>query len=52
MNDVTAAVRSSRTEGDFRQAIDRLYRAREPEVLRPLLERAALDPESRRRADG
>jgi RHH-type proline utilization regulon transcriptional repressor/proline dehydrogenase/delta 1-pyrroline-5-carboxylate dehydrogenase len=51
MNDVTAAVRSSRTEGDLRQAIDRLHRAGEPEVLRPLLERAALDPESRQRVE-
>jgi len=34
-----------------RQELRRLYRAPEPEVLKPLLEAAALDPESRRRVE-
>ena len=52
MNDVTAAVRPDQMKGgDLRRAIDRLYRAGEPEVLRPLVERAALDSESRQRVE-
>jgi RHH-type transcriptional regulator, proline utilization regulon repressor / proline dehydrogenase / delta 1-pyrroline-5-carboxylate dehydrogenase len=47
MNDVTAAAHGQ----DLRRAIDRLHRAPEPEVLRPLLERAALDAESRGRVE-
>jgi RHH-type proline utilization regulon transcriptional repressor/proline dehydrogenase/delta 1-pyrroline-5-carboxylate dehydrogenase len=34
-----------------RAGIGRLHRAAEPEVLKPLLERAALDPDSRRRVE-
>ena len=34
---------------DPRQTMRRLYRAAEPDVLKPLLERAALTPDSRRR---
>jgi RHH-type proline utilization regulon transcriptional repressor/proline dehydrogenase/delta 1-pyrroline-5-carboxylate dehydrogenase len=42
-----AAARSQ----DFRGPIDRLHRASEPEVLKPLLEAAALSPESRHRVE-
>jgi RHH-type proline utilization regulon transcriptional repressor/proline dehydrogenase/delta 1-pyrroline-5-carboxylate dehydrogenase len=47
MSDVTAAV----GETELRRAIDRLHRAGEPEVLRPLLDRAAIDAGSRDRVE-
>jgi RHH-type proline utilization regulon transcriptional repressor/proline dehydrogenase/delta 1-pyrroline-5-carboxylate dehydrogenase len=47
MTDATAAARPD----DLRRAIDRLHRAPEPDVLKPLLEAAALTPESRRRVE-
>jgi RHH-type proline utilization regulon transcriptional repressor/proline dehydrogenase/delta 1-pyrroline-5-carboxylate dehydrogenase len=47
MNDATAASRPDQ----FRQAIDRLHRAPEPEVLKPLLEAAALDSAARSRME-
>ncbi|HEY0116031.1 MAG TPA: proline dehydrogenase family protein, partial [Allosphingosinicella sp.] len=47
MTDATAAARPHA----LRSAIDRLHRAPEPEVLRPLLDAAALTPEARRRVE-
>src|SRR4028119_1337059 len=47
MTDATAAARPS----DLRASIDRLHRAPEPEVLKPLLAAAALSPESRGRVE-
>src|SRR4028118_2266083 len=47
MSDVPAAVRDK----GLRRAIDRLQRAGEPDVLRPLLERAATDTETRHRVE-
>jgi len=47
MNDVTAA----RGQDELRRATDRLHRAPEPEVLKPLLERAAIDNDARHRVE-
>jgi RHH-type proline utilization regulon transcriptional repressor/proline dehydrogenase/delta 1-pyrroline-5-carboxylate dehydrogenase len=47
MTDATAAARPA----VFRAAIDRLHRAPEPDVLKPLLEAAGLSPESRSRVE-
>ena len=47
MNDFTAALRPD----DLRGAIDALHRASEPDVLAPLLDRAALDAEARHRVE-